>query len=348
MTITPLSKAYIRITTLIILLLWLIAYAALLYIVFNFSWQIAVTDSLVTYGLLAVACVVISNMLSYYQPKDNKTLYIVLVSLALSLLITYLSQLILSYLFASDVVYLVFLNLADIINFAISLLCISWCAIASVLWYKVEEQSEISQRMLATQSMAKEAELNKLRHQLQPHFLFNSLNSVYSLTITNPKEAGNMIMKLSAFLRGTLKRDDEIWVSVVDEMEYIQLYLDIEKIRFGHRLNIDVLVEDEANKLSLPGTLMQPIVENAIKFGLYNTSSAITISIEVKKVNDALRIEVRNPYDSEMKSSKGTGFGLSAIRRRLYLLFADNNLLQTQTQNDNLYITSLKIPQTYD
>jgi len=202
--------------------------------------------------------------------------------------------------------------------------------------------------LLAAQTLAKEAELNKLRHQLQPHFLFNSLNSVYALTIVNPSEAGTMITKLAAFLRGTLKRDDEVWVSVADEMEYIQLYLDIEKVRFSHRLSIDAEIAEETLGLCLPGTLLQPIVENAIKFGLYNTSNAITITIKVKLENKALVVCVANPFDPEMKASKGTGFGLSAIRRRLYLLFADSNLLQTEIQDNNLYITTLKIPQKDD
>jgi len=94
--------------------------------------------------------------------------------------------------------------------------------------------------------------------------------------------------------------------------------------------------------------LLQPIVENAIKFGLYNTSAAITITIKVKLEGNMLVICVCNPFDKEMNTTKGTGFGLSAIRRRLYLLFADSNLLQTETQNDNLYITTLKIPQKND
>ena len=107
-------------------------------------------------------------------------------------------------------------------------------------------------------------------------------------------------------------------------------------------------IEDDTLNLRLPGTLLQPIVENAIKFGLYNTSTAITITIRVKLENNTLVICVANPYDPEMTASKGTGFGLSSIRRRLYLLFADQNLLQTATQNDNLYITTLKIPQKDD
>jgi two-component system, LytTR family, sensor kinase len=347
-TTTPLSKKQIRQISSVMLICWIAVCAAILYFFFNFSWPIALADSVVSNGLLALGCIVVSNMLGYYQPKNEKLLYVLLLTVVLSFIIVWISRQSLSLLFINQGSYLNFLDLSDIFKSAIAFICLAWCALANILWYRLEEQSEMQSRMLATQNLAKEAELNKLRHQLQPHFLFNSLNSVYALTIVNPTEAGTMITKLAAFLRGTLKRDDEIWVNVADEMEYIQLYLDIEKVRFSHRLNIDVNIAEDTLGLCLPGTLLQPIVENAIKFGLYNTSKAITITIHVKLENRVLTICVTNPYDPEMKASKGTGFGLSAIRRRLYLLFADNNLLQTETQHDNLYITTLKIPQKDD
>ncbi len=287
-------------------------------------------------------------MLGYYQPKNEKMLFLLLLTIVLTLVVVFLAKYGLNYIFSREIDYVEFLKFSLPYRALIVFLCLSWCALANILWYRVEEQSATQDRLLAAQNLAKEAELNKLRHQLQPHFLFNSLNSVYALTIVNPTEAGTMITKLAAFLRGTLKRDDEVWVNVAEEMEYIQLYLDIEKVRFSHRLNIDVQIEEDTLNLCLPGTLLQPIVENAIKFGLYNTSTAITITMRVKLENQALVICVSNPYDPEMKASKGTGFGLSAIRRRLYLLFADSNLLQTETQNDNLYITTLKIPQKDD
>jgi LytS/YehU family sensor histidine kinase len=275
-------------------------------------------------------------------------LFILLLTGVLTAVVVFLADYGLNQLFVNQKTYRSFLDFSIPIRTLIAFLCLTWSALANILWYRLEEQSEAQSRLLTTQNLAKEAELNKLRHQLQPHFLFNSLNSVYALTIVNPAEAGTMITRLAAFLRGTLKRDDEVWVSVAEEMEYIQLYLDIEKVRFSHRLNIDVQVDENTLGLCLPGTLLQPIVENAIKFGLYNTSAAITITMRVYLESKALVIAVSNPYDPEMKATKGTGFGLSAIRRRLYLLFADSNLLQAESRDNNLYITTLKIPQKDD
>lgn len=348
MTTTPLSVKQIKLTAGIIFLFWEACCALILYYILNFSWQISLADSVISNSLLAFGCVIISNMLGYYQPKNEKMLFIFLLTAVLSLVVIYLAKYGLNYLFVKEKSYELFLNFSLPFRYILAFLCLTWCALANVLWYRLEEQAETQDRLLAVQNLAKEAELNKLRHQLQPHFLFNSLNSVYALTIVNPTEAGVMITKLAAFLRGTLKRDDEVWVNVAEEMEYIQLYLDIEKVRFSHRLSIDVEIEENTLRLCLPGTLLQPIVENAIKFGLYNTSAAITITIRVRLENHALVICVTNPYDAEITVSKGTGFGLSSIKRRLYLLFADNTLLKTETQNNNLYITTLKIPQKDD
>jgi hypothetical protein len=347
-TTTPLSIKQIKLTAGIIFLCWEACCALILYNILNFSWQIALADSMLSNGLLAIGCIIISNMLGYYQPKNEKIFFILLLSGLLTTIIVFATKYGLNYLFQNQNSYLLFLNFSLPFRAIIAFLCLSWCALANVLWYRLEEQAETQGRLLAVQNLAKEAELNKLRHQLQPHFLFNSLNSVYALTIVNPTEAGVMITKLAAFLRGTLKRDDEVWVNIAEEMEYIQLYLDIEKVRFSHRLSFDVKIEENTLGLCLPGTLLQPIVENAIKFGLYNTTRAITITITVKLKNHALVICVTNPYDPEITASKGTGFGLSSIRRRLYLLFADNTLLKTETQNNNLYITTLKIPQKDD
>ncbi|WP_225874756.1 sensor histidine kinase [Pedobacter hiemivivus] len=344
----PLSITRVKKVGSVIFLGWVLVFVLLFYFTLNFSWSIAIVDSVITNGLLALACMLMSNLLGYYQPKNETIIFVLALTFIMALFITFMSKFLLVLLFSEQQTYINFLNISLTVRFLIMFVFIAWCALANVLWYRLEEQSATQERLLAAQNLSKEAELNKLRHQLQPHFLFNSLNSVYALTIVNPKEAGTMITKLAAFLRGTLKRDDEVWVSVAEEMEYIGLYLDIEKVRFSHRLNIELQIAEETLNLRLPGTLLQPIVENAIKFGLYNTAAAITISVFAKLEQNHLVIVVQNPYDPEMKATEGTGFGLTAIRRRLYLLFADERLLQTDVSTENRFETTLKIPQQND
>lgn len=344
MTTRPLSLAKVQQVALPILLGWTALVFFLFYFILHLDLHTAITDAAITSILLALGCIVISNILGYYQPKSMATLYVLFISLIMSGVIVALDHVILDYLILNSQ-YQIFLSLSLAIRFLVFFVFLCWCSLANILWYKLEEQAYMQERFYQTQTLAKEAELNKLRHQLQPHFLFNSLNSVFALTIVNPKEAGTMITKLAAFLRGTLKRDDDTWVSVEEEMEYIQLYLDIEKVRFSHRLQVNMTIDEESLELKLPGTILQPVIENAIKFGLYNTSEAITISVNVSVSHSRLKVTVTNPYDPAFKTDTGTGFGLSAIRRRLYLLFADNNLIETASTPEKIFITTISIPQ---
>lgn len=218
-------------------------------------------------------------------------------------------------------------------------------ALISVLWYTIHDQREIEKRKEEADKLSKDAELFKLRQQLQPHFLFNSLNSINALIGSQPQKARNMIQQLSDFLRGTLKKEDHQWINLEEELQHLQLYLEIEKVRFGHRLSTEVKNETDGMKMHLPAMLLQPVVENAIKFGLYDTIGDITISIEATNDDGSLVLEVKNPFDPETSSpKKGTGFGLSSVKRRLYLLFARNDLLKTEIK-DQLFITTIKIPQ---
>ena len=231
------------------------------------------------------------------------------------------------------------------VRLIVGFLIIGCMALISVLWYTIHDQREIEKRKTEAEKLSKEAELYKLRQQLQPHFLFNSLNSINALIGLQPQKARTMIQQLSDFLRGTLKKEDNQWISLEDELQHLQLYLEIEKVRFGHRLSTEIKNETDGMKLQLPAMLLQPVVENAIKFGLYDTVGEITISIEARKEDSSLIVQVKNPFDPETSSpKKGTGFGLSSVQRRLYLLFARNDLLQTETK-EQIFITTIKIPQ---
>jgi LytS/YehU family sensor histidine kinase len=145
-----------------------------------------------------------------------------------------------------------------------------------------------------------------------------------------------------------LKREDQDWIALPDELQYLQWYLDIEKVRFGHRLSTNVTATDGTSNLKIPPMLLQPVVENAIKYGLYDTTDAITITIEAWVQDELLYVQVQNPFDSDLQQPQtGTGFGLTSIRRRLYLLFARHDLLET-TAKENIYTTLIKVPQLYD
>lgn len=314
----------------------------------GFKFELALWDSAITNAILAAACMVITNNLRYYLPRNGQYAIIGAWSLALSGACLFVQQTALQYVMKHETGYLQVLENSSAIRFWMNVLIISWVAAISVLWYKQAENAEAEKRKAAAEKLARDAELYKLRQQLQPHFLFNSLNSISALAASQPEQARKMIHQLSDFLRGTLKKEDYQWVTLADELDHLQLYLEIEKVRFGHRLSTAVSCDEAAGKLQLPPMLLQPVVENAIKFGLYDTTGSITVHITAKNSGGKLEISVSNPFDASTAAAhQGTGFGLSSVQRRLYLLFARKDLLNTSVE-ENLFITTVKIPQQHE
>ena len=310
---------------------------------FGFIWYIALTDGIVNTILLAAACWLINNNLRYYQPGKGSYINLLMWVLSLAGICTAGCRWIIPYLSMSSA-YMVFLTNSLVIRFCTDFLAIGWMAMISMLWYSQLDHKETEKRKSEAEKLARDAELYNLRQQLQPHFLFNSLNSINALIGFKPDEARKMIHQLSDFLRGTLKKDDQLLVPLSDELQHLNLYLDIEKVRFGHRLETEISCDKNCGEALLPSLLLQPIVENAIKFGLYDTTEKVTVSIRGEIDGNNLVVMVQNPYDPQTSRPKGTGFGLRGVQRRLYLLFARNDLMETH-QNDNIFTTIIKIPQ---
>lgn len=305
---------------------------------------IAWVDSIVSALFLALISYMIINNMRYYLPGKERYWYVFILSMAMSGLWLLIVRAILWVWFKDNSNYQLFLSQTSNIRYAISFLLIGCITMVSLLWYSQKDANEVKEREQETMQLAKDAELFKLRQQLQPHFLFNSLNSISALAGSEPEKARHMIQQLSEFLRGTLRKDDQESISVQEEIDYLQLYLEIEKVRFGHRLETNVTVTEAASKMHIPALLLQPIVENAIKFGLYDTTESVTIHIDVKDNPNSLLINVTNPFDAETSNvPKGTGFGLSSIQRRLFLIYGRNDLLKTSVQA-NTFICTLEIP----
>ncbi|MGZ4091115.1 MAG: sensor histidine kinase, partial [Bacteroidia bacterium] len=210
----------------------------------------------------------------------------------------------------------------------------------------IERLVELIDREYKAVINQRNAEYRALQSQIQPHFLFNSLNSINALVVSEPHQARKMIQNLSDFLRGTLKKDENKPVLLKEEIELLKLYLDIEKVRFGHRMSIDFNVEESALDKTLPPLLLQPIVENAIKFGLYNVLSDVKITISATTQANALLVTVTNPFDEKTAvTRRGEGFGLSLIQRRLQLIYHRADLLKIEKQ-EGVFKTLILIPQS--
>ncbi len=313
---------------------------------FNFTWIIALADAVNMNLLIATAGYITFTTLRYYQPNPKNAIYLVVWSIALSGICTVAHNYLMTWnLFPEEHQYHDYLMASQIIRGLLIWFMITLIGVVSWIWFYLQDQRAGEKREEDTTKLAREAELASLRQQLQPHFLFNSLNSISALAGSKPEEARKMIQQLSDFLRGTIKKDDQQLVSLNDELKHLQLYLEIEKVRFGHRLRTEIQQDEATQTLVLPSLLLQPLVENAIKFGLYDTIGEITIRIKTTLQDSQLAIQIENPFDPQTsKPKQGTGFGLNSVQRRLYLLYGRNDLLSIQKCEDQ-FITKVKIPQ---
>jgi len=312
---------------------------------FGFSWNTAIIDSLVSNLLLLAKCLLTLQTMRYYADNTRNYMNILVLCLMLTLIWALTTKWLLQLILGDEAGYTYFLQRSLLIRSSIAFLVLGIVTMMGIVWYNWQDQQKNEQRKADAEKLAKDAELFRLRQQLQPHFLFNSLNSINALIGLRPEEARKMVQQLSDFLRGTIKKEETQWVSLREELQYLQLYLDIEKVRFGNRLATDIQCEEATAQFQLPALLLQPIVENAIKFGLYDTIGEIIIRLQTHQENNELVVSVSNPFDPETSSPKqGTGFGLASVQRRLYLLFARNDLLSTACDN-NIYTTTIKIPQ---
>ena len=152
---------------------------------------------------------------------------------------------------------------------------------------KIKKESEYK-------ALIREAELQALKSQINPHFLFNSLNSISSLTVSNPEKAQEMVINLSAFMRYSLMHNEKEMVSFSRELENIKLYLSIEKVRFGKKLNAEFEIHDHCLEAEIPNMILQPLFENAIKYGVYETIEQVTIKTICVCEGNTLKINIIN------------------------------------------------------
>lgn len=193
-------------------------------------------------------------------------------------------------------------------------------------------------------SLVKEAELHALKSQINPHFLFNSLNSISSLTMTDPAKAQEMVINLSSLMRYSLKHDQKDKVPFSEELNNNKLYLQIEKVRFGKKLNPVFEIDENCLDALIPNMILQPLYENAIKYGVYEATEPVEIATRTSCQNDVLEITITNNYDPNSISKKGEGIGLRNIRDRLQIIY-NNPLLMKVEDNKKEFKVTLAIPQ---
>lgn len=212
-----------------------------------------------------------------------------------------------------------------------------------IIYYNNFEEKRLKEAEL--NSLVKEAELKSLKYQINPHFIFNSLNSISSLTISNPQKAQDMTIKLSSFLRNTLSKNEHQKSKLSDEINNAKLYLDIEKVRFEEKFEFVEKLNNICLETEVPSMILQPLLENAIKHGVYESLDKVVIILSCEEEKGYIKITVENNFDPEAVPKKGEGIGIKNIRNRLKLIYNQDNLISTEKEN-NIFRANIYIPQS--
>ncbi|WP_159084079.1 sensor histidine kinase [Saccharobesus litoralis] len=199
--------------------------------------------------------------------------------------------------------------------------------------------------VLRLENSLKEAQLISLSNQLNPHFLFNSLNNIRFLIHENPDQADDMVTAFSEILRYSLTQGKQEKVKLAQELEIVQRYIEIVSVQLEHRLDFQLTKPNGhgVDEYVLPPMTLQLLVENAIKHGVDNIRQASTLNVDISLVENQIFIQVVNPVLPHTNNIESTGTGLANIRQRLKLLYADNAELMTQLQ-DNQFTARLTLP----
>lgn len=203
----------------------------------------------------------------------------------------------------------------------------------------IEDARRLEMREMRVRVLAREAELKTLKAQLDPHFLFNSLNSISALCGTSPSSARTLTTLLAEYLRKSLRIGSAESISVAEELELALNYLAIERIRFGPRLEIAQDVEESVRAMRIPPLLLLPLVENAVTHGIGHLLDGGEVSISAKRDGGRVRISVENRCDPDRPASSGHGIGLANTRRRIEAFYAESARMEIANEPDRFRVT---------
>ena len=202
---------------------------------------------------------------------------------------------------------------------------------------------DAQERLVESTVRAREAELSALKAQINPHFLYNSLNSISELTSIDPARAREMCVSLADFLRLTLGMGEKAVIPLREEVGLLEKYCAIEKVRFGERLTVEEEIQEDAKECMLPPLLLQPLFENAVVHGIAQMAEGGWIRLRAAKNNDRLSLTVENSWDAEAGSSRKNGVGLKNVQRRLEARYGNDAQMQAQAE-DEVFRVSLSFP----
>src|SRR5580693_1182723 len=207
----------------------------------------------------------------------------------------------------------------------------------------IEDSNKAEIRVQESSILARDAELKALKAQVNPHFLFNSLNSISALTSVDPARAREMCILLAEFLRTTLGLGEKASVPLSEELSLLHRYLAIERVRFGARLQMEEDLRQISSSLQLPPLLLQPLIENAITHGIANLPEGGTVRLSGQSHNGRVQLAIENTFDTESTPTRKGGLGLKNVRERLEARYGKDANMRVSTEN-GIFRVDLSFP----
>jgi len=201
-----------------------------------------------------------------------------------------------------------------------------------------EQSRETELQTFELKVLAQDAELRALRAQIDPHFLFNSLNSISALTSIDSTKARTMTLLLADFFRKSLEFGAKKHISLENELSLVSDFLTIEQVRFGSRLKVEQDIKEECKKAFVPPLILQPLVENAVRHGIAHLVEGGTVRIQCEGRGGKLHLQVHNPVDADRPKRKGTGVGVRNVRSRLETLYGNEARVDVEETNEYFQI----------
>jgi sensor histidine kinase YesM len=323
-------------------------HTAFLYYVIHLSIQIALIDSFTSTILFMLFSIGMWFIIKGFSIISSGFLTVlknhVFTAVSLISIWLFISYYFLSFTFESKKEYTDFLFYSLPVRAFYGMLLYSIIVMIYYLINTLEMQKEQLMREAELNRLVRDSELSLLKAQINPHFLFNSLNSIASLTLFDAVKAHEMIIELSDFLRYTIRTDENEMHRLPDELENIRRYMNIEKIRFGNRLQTTENIHTDCKNMMIPNMMLQPLYENAIKHGVNESTGTIHIELNCYPNGDTLIIQLRNNFSAESVSRRGKGLGIKNIKRRLEIYYKQSDLL-TISKTESAFEVELKIPQ---
>lgn len=323
-------------------------HASVINIVIGYGLCFSFADAFINEGLFYIFGIGIWYLVRYTNLESQTTWNIVrnlvLGGFVIVLILNALTFGVLSAIYSSVDIFTAFLQ--ETIHVRITFAMFQYFALVS-FYYMINYYNNFNEKLkdeIRLKNKIKEAELTYLKSQINPHFLFNALNSISSLTVTNPEKAQEMVVELSDYLRMNMSFSKKKIVTFGDELKNIERYLGIEKIRYGDRMSIKGDVPQDCYSCFMPPLILQPLFENAVKYGLHESVENMFLEYSASLNKYELIFVLRNSYETDAQVNNGTGNGIKNVEERLKLMYGRVDLVKIIDSN-NIFEMQITIPQ---